>query len=134
MAMMLYRAREDRYEVIDYDMRAPGSLRPEDYPLTRDGAAFDIFPWPRVIDDRNLHGPGTIAVPGVVAGMEEAHRRHAKLPWKELLGPSVDLRNAGAHDQANPRKGDHALRVGASGRRPVKAWAFGDGIGKMGGR
>ena len=31
-AMVLYRAREDRYEVIDYGMRAPRSLRPEDYP------------------------------------------------------------------------------------------------------
>ena len=47
-AMVLYRAREDRYEVIDYGMRAPASLRPEDYPLTGDGAASDIFPWPRV--------------------------------------------------------------------------------------
>ena len=47
-AMVLYRAREDRYEVIDYGMRAPLSLRPEDYPLTGDGAASDIFPWPRV--------------------------------------------------------------------------------------
>jgi gamma-glutamyltranspeptidase len=28
-AMVLYRAREDRYEVIDYGMRAPLSLRPE---------------------------------------------------------------------------------------------------------
>jgi gamma-glutamyltranspeptidase / glutathione hydrolase len=94
-AMVLYRAREDRYEVIDYGMRAPGGVRPEDYPLTGEGAASDIFPWSRVTDDRNLHGPASIAVPGVVAGMEEAHRRHAKLPWRELLDPSVNLAGEG---------------------------------------
>jgi gamma-glutamyltranspeptidase / glutathione hydrolase len=94
-AMVLYRAREDRHEVIDYGMCAPTSLRPEAYPLTGDNAASDLFPWPRVKDDRNLHGPGSIAVPGVVAGMEEAHRRHARLPWRELLGPSVDLAGEG---------------------------------------
>src|SRR5689334_19213925 len=65
-AMVLYRAREDRYEVIDYGMRAPVSLDLADYPLAG-GAASDIFPWPRVKDDRNVHGPGSIAVPGVVA-------------------------------------------------------------------
>jgi gamma-glutamyltranspeptidase/glutathione hydrolase len=94
-AMVLYRAREDRYEVIDYGMRAPNSLRPEDYPLTGDGAASDIFPWPRVKDDRNLHGPGSIAVPGVVAGMEEAHRRHARMSWRELVAPGIDLAGEG---------------------------------------
>jgi gamma-glutamyltranspeptidase / glutathione hydrolase len=93
-AMVLYRAREKRYEVIDYGMRSPNSLRTQDYPLTG-GAASDIFPWPRVKDDRNLHGPGSIAVPGVVAGMEEAHRRHAKMPWKELLAPGARLAGEG---------------------------------------
>jgi gamma-glutamyltranspeptidase / glutathione hydrolase len=94
-AMVLYRAREDRYEVIDYGMRTPGSLRVADYPLTGQGVASDLFPWARVKDDRNIHGPGSIAVPGVVAGMEEAYHRYAKLPWKELLAPSVTLAGEG---------------------------------------
>jgi gamma-glutamyltranspeptidase/glutathione hydrolase len=94
-AMVLYRARENRTEVIDYGMRAPLGLRSDDYPLTGDGAASDIFPWPRVKDDRNLHGPGSIAVPGVVAGMEQAFSRYARMPWRELLGPSVELAGEG---------------------------------------
>jgi len=93
-AMVLYRARENRTEVIDYGMRAPESLRVEDYPLV-EGVASDIFPWARVKDDRNLQGPGSIAVPGVVAGMAEAHRRYARMPWKELLAPSVRLAGEG---------------------------------------
>ena len=94
-AMVLYRAREDRYEVIDFGMCAPGGIRYDDYPLTGDGAASDLFPWPRVKDDRNLHGPGSIAVPGVVAGIGEAHRRYAKMPWQELLAPSIALADEG---------------------------------------
>lgn len=94
-AMVLYRAKENRYEVIDYGMCAPQSLRTADYPLSGEGTASDLFPWPRVKDDRNIHGPGAVAVPGVVAGMEEAHRRHAKLPWKELVAPAIALAGEG---------------------------------------
>jgi gamma-glutamyltranspeptidase/glutathione hydrolase len=94
-AMVLYRAKDNRHEVIDYGMCAPLSLRVDDYPLTGQGAASDLFPWPRVKDDRNLHGPGSIAVPGVVAGMEEAHRRHARLPWKDLVAPAAKLAGEG---------------------------------------
>src|SRR6201998_3613060 len=93
--LVLFRAPGNKTEVIDYGMRAPDSLRAEDYPLTGNGVASDVFPWPRVKDDRNLHGPGSIAVPGVVAGMDEAHRRYAKMPWKDLLGPSIKLAGEG---------------------------------------
>jgi gamma-glutamyltranspeptidase/glutathione hydrolase len=94
-AMVLYRATENRYEVIDYGMCAPQSLRTSDYPITGEGAASDLFPWPRVKDDRNIHGPGSIAVPGVVAGMEEAHRRHARMPWKDLVAPAATIAGEG---------------------------------------
>jgi gamma-glutamyltranspeptidase/glutathione hydrolase len=76
-------------------MRAPLSLRVEDYPLEGHGKASDIFPWPRVKDDRNLSGPGSIAVPGVVAGLEAAHIRYAKMPWRDLLQPSIALAGEG---------------------------------------
>jgi gamma-glutamyltranspeptidase/glutathione hydrolase len=94
-AMVLYRAEENRCEVIDYGMRAPLSLRVEDYPLEDHGKASDIFPWPRVKDDRNLSGPGSIAVPGVVAGLDAAHTRYAKMPWRDLLAPSIALAGEG---------------------------------------
>ncbi|MBR0994189.1 gamma-glutamyltransferase [Bradyrhizobium japonicum] len=94
-AMVLYRAKENRTEVIDYGMSAPQSLRAADYPLSGAGAASDLFPWPRVKDDRNIHGPGSIAVPGVVAGMEEAHRRYARMPWKDLVTPAATLASEG---------------------------------------
>jgi len=94
-AMVLYRAAERRYAVIDFGMRAPASLDPDDYPLAGEGISSDLFPWSRVKDDRNVHGPFAIAVPGVVDGMRVAHERFATLPWRELIEPAIALADAG---------------------------------------
>ena len=94
-AMVLYRAAEQRYAVIDFGMRAPASLDPADYPLTGAGISSDLFSWSRVQDDRNEHGPFAIAVPGVVDGMRVAHERFATLPWRELIEPAIGLADAG---------------------------------------
>src|SRR2546421_6752283 len=67
-AMVLYRTREDRYEVIDYGMRAPRSLRVGDYPLSG-GAAPDGSPWQRGKDDRHIPCPRAIAGPGLLPGL-----------------------------------------------------------------
>src|SRR5258708_34057713 len=54
-AMVLYRAREDRYEGIDFGMRSPGGILAEDYALTGERAASHLFPRPRGKDDRKLY-------------------------------------------------------------------------------
>lgn len=40
-------------------------------------------------------GPETVAVPGLLAGLELAHRRLGSLPWRDLFSPAIDLAHAG---------------------------------------
>jgi gamma-glutamyltranspeptidase / glutathione hydrolase len=40
-------------------------------------------------------GEGSVAVPGLVAGLEEAHRRFGTVPWPQLLEPALELAAAG---------------------------------------
>lgn len=40
-------------------------------------------------------GPGSVAVPGLVAGLEVAHRRFASRPWPDLVSPAIALARDG---------------------------------------
>ncbi len=89
-AMLVYDAKKNKTHAIDYGMRSSKSLDPADYPLSG-GTASDLFPWPEVVGEKNVHGPGSIAVPGLVDGVRIAHENFATKPWAELVQPAVDL-------------------------------------------
>ena len=40
-------------------------------------------------------GEGSVAVPGLVAGLEEAHRRFGSVPWPQLVEPAIELARPG---------------------------------------
>jgi gamma-glutamyltranspeptidase/glutathione hydrolase len=40
-------------------------------------------------------GDGSVAVPGLLAGLEEAHRRFATLPWANVVEPALELARQG---------------------------------------
>ncbi|MCR4265260.1 gamma-glutamyltransferase [Nitratireductor sp. ZSWI3] len=94
-AMVIWREDEKKAQTVQFGMRSPASLDPADYPLSGNGKASDLFPWPAVVDDRNVQGATAIAVPGTVAGMELAHGAYGRMAWRDLLAPAVDLARKG---------------------------------------
>lgn len=77
-SMILYLAAEKRVTAIDFDSRAPLALKPE------------------VLTEK-LAGRGYLAagVPGVVAGMDLAHRKYGRLPWKQLTTHALNVAEHG---------------------------------------
>ncbi len=80
--------------VIGFPMRGPLSGKPDMYQLTGEGAT-GAFGWPAVVNNENIEGYRSIATPGAVAGLCEAHKRFGKLPLKEVLDPAITLAKEG---------------------------------------
>lgn len=93
--MMVWHAKQKRCQVVNFGMRAPDSLNPADYPLSGQGVANDLFPWPHVVNDRNVSGATAVAVPGLVAGLGIAHSTFGSKDWAELVTPAVNLASQG---------------------------------------
>ncbi|MEI4233530.1 gamma-glutamyltransferase [Roseovarius sp. D22-M7] len=93
--LMLWRAEDGTAQALDYGMRAPGALDPAEYPLSGEGVAGDLFPWEKVVGDRNVQGATAVAVPGLVDGMGQLHARYGTMPWADLLAPAIEHARAG---------------------------------------
>jgi len=94
-SMIVHIAKDKKTHAVDYGPIAGQGIDPKRYPLTGTPGREDLFGWPGVVDDRNVHGYESIAVPGSVAGFGLVHDRFGKLPWKKLLGPAIRLAKQG---------------------------------------
>ncbi len=91
---LVHRAGQPRAEAVDFGPRAPGRLDPAHFKLTGRAKA-DLFAWPEVEGDANIHGPLSFAVPSAVAGYAHLHGRFGTLPLRELMAPAIALARRG---------------------------------------
>src|SRR5215469_10111939 len=92
--MVVQQAGADRAEVVDFGPVSPGRLDPAAYPLTGE-MRTQLFTWPQVVGDRNIHGPLSFAVPSAVRGYALAVERFGRMPWRELVAPAIALARTG---------------------------------------
>jgi len=91
--MSIHLARSAATIGIDHFIRAPRAATPGMYAAALDRLRQDG----RGGSDGAINAAGHLAVgiPGAVAGLWEAHRRFGRLPWRDLVGPAIDLARAG---------------------------------------
>jgi gamma-glutamyltranspeptidase/glutathione hydrolase len=93
---MTVRLASGETRVVEFGMRAPFASTADDYPLAGEGEnASDAFNWPKVVDDANVEGPRSIAVPGYVKGMALALETFGTRSWSQLLDPAYQLASQG---------------------------------------
>ncbi len=92
--MLVYRAGQQDCHAIDFGAKAPLAINPADYALTGDSGS-DLFAWPAVVENRNVLGPYSVAVPSYVAGVAKALAQFGSMPWRDVLQPAVDLARKG---------------------------------------
>lgn len=92
---VVLKAGESRAQVVDFGPVAPRRADPADYPLT--GAMKnDLFTWPEVVGDVNIHGPLSFCIPSSVAGYAKLKETFGTaMPVADLLGPAIALAGRG---------------------------------------
>jgi gamma-glutamyltranspeptidase/glutathione hydrolase len=92
--MVVHPAGASGAQVVDFGPVAPRGLDPGAFPLTGE-TATELFTWPRVVDDRNMHGPLSFTVPSAVRGYALALERFGRMKWRDLVAPAAALARDG---------------------------------------
>ena len=91
---LVHRAGQPKAETVDFGPVAPAGLKPDAFRLTG-RMKQDLFAWPEVEGDANIHGPLSFVVPSAVAGYAHLHGRFGVLPLSEVMAPAIALARRG---------------------------------------
>ena len=91
---LVHPAGEARATAVDFGPVAPALLDPSRFPLTG-RIKRDLFAWPEVENDANIHGPLSFVIPSALAGYAAMHARWGRLPLAEVMAPALALARRG---------------------------------------
>ena len=91
---LVHRAGQPCAEVVDFGPVAPRGVSPTMFKLTG-RMTTDLFAWPEVEGDINIHGPLSIAIPSALAGYDLMLKRWGKLPLTDIIAPAIALARRG---------------------------------------
>lgn len=91
---LVHRAGKPAAEVVDFGPVAPADLSPAAFKLTG-RMKRDLFAWPEVEGDTNIHGPLSFAIPSATAGYAHMHASWGKLPLTDVIAPAIALAKRG---------------------------------------
>ncbi len=91
---LVHPAGERRAKVVDFGPRSPRRLDAGHFRLTG-RMKEDLFAWPEVEGDTNIHGPLSFVIPSAPAGLAEMHARWGRLPLSEVIAPALALARRG---------------------------------------
>ena len=98
-------------QVVDFGPVASARVDPAAYPLTGKWKQ-DLFAWPEVVGDVNIHGPLSFVIPSSVAGYDLLRERFGTgMGLDRLLGPAIALAERGL-----PQDWFTLLKVSSSAR------------------
>jgi len=112
---MIVRTPSGKVTAIDYRERAPLKATRTMY-IGADGRI-----------DRSLTSSGYLApgVPGTVRGLELAHKKFGRLPWRDVVMPAAELAGRGFDVSRSLARGLNAQLEGAMGKFPASVAAYG---------
>jgi gamma-glutamyltranspeptidase/glutathione hydrolase len=92
--MLVHMARRGETVALDFNVEAPAACHESCFELT-EGVSSGLFPWRRVVDEANVAGPRSVAVPGSVAGLCLALERFGTMELQDVLEPAIALAEEG---------------------------------------